>query len=54
VRAPFANEASSSSCDAWAARGGWISERQVTSITYSARFGEVARNTVTPQMLEAV
>ena len=39
--------------DAWAARGGWISERQVTAITYSARFGEVARNTVTPEMLEA-
>lgn len=37
--------------DAWAARGGWISERQVTAITYSARFGEVARNTVTPEML---
>jgi hypothetical protein len=39
--------------DAWAARGGWISERQVTSVTYSSRFGEVARNTVTPQMLAA-
>lgn len=39
--------------DAWAARGGWISERQVTAITYSARFGEVARNTCTPEMLEA-
>jgi hypothetical protein len=37
--------------DAWAARGGWISERQVTAITYSSRFGEVARNTVTPEML---
>ena len=36
-----------------AARGGWISERQVTAITYSARFGEVARNTVTPEMLAA-
>jgi len=39
--------------DAWAARGGWISERQVTAVTYSSRFGEVARNTVTPQMLAA-
>jgi hypothetical protein len=38
--------------DAYAARGGWISERQVTAITYSARYGEVARNTVTPEMLE--
>jgi hypothetical protein len=37
--------------DAYAARGGWISERQVTAITYSARYGEVARNTVTPEML---
>lgn len=37
--------------DAWAARGGWISERQITAITYSARYGEVARNTVTPEML---
>jgi hypothetical protein len=37
--------------DSWAARGGWISERQVTAITYSARWGEVARNTVTPEML---
>jgi hypothetical protein len=40
--------------DAWAARGGWVSERQVTAVTYSAKWGEVARNTVTPQMLEAV
>lgn len=37
--------------DAYAARGGWIAERQVTSITYSNKFGEVARNTVTPGML---
>jgi hypothetical protein len=37
--------------DAWAARGGWISERQVTAVTYSSRYGEVARNTVTPEML---
>jgi len=37
--------------DAYAARGGWIAERQVTSITYSNKFGEVARNTVTPEML---
>lgn len=37
--------------DAYAARGGWIADRQVTSITYSDRFGQVARNTVTPEML---
>ena len=37
--------------DAYAARGGWMSERQVTSITYSDKFGQVARNTVTPEML---
>lgn len=39
--------------DAYAARGGWISERQVTSITYSDKFGQVARNTVTPEMIAA-
>lgn len=38
--------------DAYAARGGWISERAVTSITYSDKFGQVARNTVTPEMLQ--
>jgi len=37
--------------DAYAARGGWIAERQVTSITYSDKYGQVARNTVTPEML---
>jgi len=37
--------------DAYAARGGWISERQVVAITYHAEHGEVARNTVTPEML---
>lgn len=39
--------------DAYAARGGWISQRQITVMTYSARWGHVARNTVTPEMLEA-
>ena len=34
-----------------AARGGWIAHRQVAALTYHARFGEVARNTVTPKML---
>lgn len=37
--------------DAYAARGGWIAERQVTAMTYHAEFGQVARNTVTPEML---
>lgn len=37
--------------DAYAARGGWIAERQVTAITYSDLYGQVARNTVTPEML---
>lgn len=37
--------------DAYAARGGWIAERQVTALTYHTQFGEVARNTVTPEMV---
>jgi hypothetical protein len=37
--------------DAYAARGGWIAERQVTAITYSDKYGQVARNTVTPEMV---
>jgi hypothetical protein len=37
--------------DAYAARGGWIARRQVTAITYHSKFGEVARNTVCPEML---
>lgn len=39
--------------DAYAARGGWIAERQVTAMTYHDQWGLVARNTVTPEMLEA-
>lgn len=39
--------------DAYASRGGWMSERQCTAITYHSEFGQVARNTVTPEMLEA-
>jgi hypothetical protein len=35
-----------------AARGGWMSERQCTAITYHADFGQVCRNTVTPEMLQ--
>lgn len=38
--------------DAYAARGGWISEREATAITYHTKYGQVARNTVTPEMLE--
>lgn len=36
--------------DAYAARGGWHSERQAIAITYHEEFGEVARSTVTPAM----
>ena len=36
--------------DAYAARGGWMSERTMKAITYSKRFGEVGRITVTPEM----
>jgi hypothetical protein len=39
--------------DAYAARGGWMSERQCTAITYHSEFGQVCRNTVTPEMLQA-
>ena len=38
--------------DAYAARGGWHSERQAASITYHSRWGQVARHTVTPEMLD--
>ena len=37
--------------DAYAARGGWIAERQVRAISYHAEHGEVARTTVVPEML---
>lgn len=39
--------------DAYASRGGWISERQAQAITYHKEFGQVGRNIVTPEMLEA-
>jgi hypothetical protein len=39
--------------DAYASRGGWMSERECTSITYHRLYGQVARNTVTPEMLAA-
>lgn len=37
--------------DAYAARGGWMAERSVTAITYHSEYGQVARNTVVPEML---
>jgi hypothetical protein len=38
--------------DAYAARGGWIAERQVTAITYHDRHGRVRTDTVVPEMIE--
>jgi hypothetical protein len=37
--------------DAYAARGGWQSGRQVLAITYHSEFGEVGRVVITPEML---
>lgn len=37
--------------DAYAARGGWIAERQAQSITYHKEFGKVASTIVTPEMV---
>lgn len=37
--------------DAYAARGGWQADRQVSSFTYSDKYGQVAKNTVTPEMV---
>jgi len=39
--------------DAYAARGGWLSERAAVAITYHEQFGQVARNIVVPEMFEA-
>lgn len=39
--------------DAYASRGGWMSERQCTAITYHSEYGQVSRNTVTPEMIKA-
>lgn len=39
--------------DAYAARGGWHSERQCTAYTYHSRWGQVGSVTVSPEMLEA-
>jgi hypothetical protein len=38
--------------DAYAGRGGWFAERAATAITYHDRFGQVAEQTVCPEMLE--
>jgi len=37
--------------DAYAARGGWMSERQATAYTYHSRWGQVGSVTVTPEMM---
>jgi DNA-binding Lrp family transcriptional regulator len=39
--------------DSHTLRGGWMSEREMTVMTYHEKFGCVARTTVTPEMLEA-
>lgn len=39
--------------DAYAARGGWHSERAMQGITYHRSFGQVGRVIVTPEMLQA-
>jgi len=38
--------------DAYAARGGWIADRQITAITYHKNYGQVNTITVCPEMLE--
>lgn len=37
--------------DAYAARGGWFSERQITAYTYHDRYGQVGSVTVVPEMV---
>lgn len=37
--------------DAYAARGGWIADRSVQSITYHRAFGQVGRVSICPEML---
>ena len=39
--------------DAYAARGGWISDRAVTAVTYHDKFGKHSTTTICPEMLEA-
>lgn len=38
--------------DAYAARGGWISDREIKRFTYHKDFGEAGSETVTPEMLD--
>jgi len=38
--------------DAYAARGGWIADRNMQAITYHNKFGQVGRVIVSPEMLE--
>lgn len=38
--------------DAYASRGGWLSERVAKVLTYSKKYGEVGRIGITPEMLE--
>lgn len=37
--------------DAYASRGGWLSERSAAVITYDSEYGEVRRSVITPAML---
>jgi len=37
--------------DAYAARGGWIADRQIEAITYHLEYGQVGSITVVPEML---
>lgn len=37
--------------DSHAARGGWLSERQASAVTYHSEFGKVAETIITPEML---
>ena len=39
--------------DAYAARGGWFAERAASAITYHDEYGQVAENTVCPEMIAA-
>lgn len=39
--------------DAYAANGGWLSGRSAKVITYSKRYGEVGRITLTPEMVQS-
>ena len=38
--------------DAYAARGGWLAEREVTAMTYHSVYGRYSRVTICPEMLE--